>query len=71
VREFLAQNKITTLPHQPYSPDLAPHDYFLIPKLKTHLKRHHFETVENIKAAATRALNNISSEDFLHCYEEW
>jgi len=23
VREFLAQNNITTLPHPPYSPDLA------------------------------------------------
>ena len=69
VREFLAQNKITTLPHPPYNPDLAPYDFFLFPKLKTHLKGHHFGTVENVQAAATRALN-ISSE-FLHCYEEW
>jgi len=37
----------------------------------THLKGHHFGTAENVQAAATRALNNISSEDFLHCYEEW
>jgi hypothetical protein len=70
VREFLAQNKITTLPHPPYSPDLAPCDFILFPKLKTHLKGHNFGTVENVQAAATRALNNISSEDFLHCYEE-
>jgi transposase len=65
-REFLAQNKITTLLHQPYSPDLAPCDLFLFPKLKTHLKGHHFGTVENVQAAATRALNNISSEVFQH-----
>ena len=71
VREFLAQHNITTLPHPPYSPDLAPCDFFLFPKLKTHLKGHHFGTVENVQAAATRALNNISSEDFRHCYEEW
>jgi len=70
VWEFLAQNIITSLPHPPYSPDLAPCDFFLFPKLKTHLKGHHFGTVENVQAAATRALN-ISSEDFLHCYEEW
>ena len=70
VREFLAQNKITTLPHPPYSPDLAPCDFFLFPKLKTHLKGHNFGTVENVQTAA-RALNNISTEDFLHCYEEW
>jgi len=71
VREFLAQHNIITLPHPPYSPDLALCDFFLFPKLKTHLKGHHFGTVENVQAAATRALNNISSEDFLHCYEEW
>jgi len=70
VWEFLAQNNITTPPYPPYSPDLAPCDFFLFPKLKTHLKGYHFGTVENVQAAATRALNNISSEDFLHCYEE-
>ena len=69
MREFLAQHNIT-FPHPPYSPDLAPCDFFLFPKLKTHLKEHHFGTVKKVQAAATRALN-FSSEDFLHCYEEW
>jgi len=54
VREVLAQNKITTLPHPQYSPDLAPWDFFLFPKLKTHLKGHHFGTVENVQTAARR-----------------
>ena len=59
------------LPYPPYSPELDPCDFFLFPKLKTHVKGHHFGTVENFQAAATRALNNVSSEDFLHYYEEW
>jgi len=71
VREFLAQSNITTLTRPPYSPDLATCDFFLFPKLKTHLKGHNFGAVENAQAAATRALNNISNEDFLHCYEQW
>ena len=70
-REFLSQHNITTLPHPPYSPDLAPCDFSLFPKLKTQLKGHHSGTAENVQAAATRALNNISNEDFLRCYEEW
>jgi len=45
VWEFLVQNNITTLPHPPYSPDLAPCDFILFPKLKTHLKGHNFGTV--------------------------
>ena len=27
------------MPHPPYSPDLAPSDFFLFPKLKEHLKK--------------------------------
>jgi hypothetical protein len=45
--------------------------FVLFPKLKTHLKEHHFGTVENVQAEATRALKIILNEDFLHCYEEW
>jgi hypothetical protein len=37
----------------------------LFPKLKPHPKQHNFGTVEEVQAAATRALNNISVEDFL------
>jgi len=33
-REFLAHNSITALPQPPYSPDLAPCDFFLFPKMK-------------------------------------
>jgi transposase len=71
VWEFLAQHNITTLPHPTNSPDLALCNFLLFPKLKTCVKGHHFGTVENVQAAAKRALNNISSEDFLHCCEEW
>jgi hypothetical protein len=67
----MAPNNMTTLSNPPYSPEVAPCGFFLFPKLKTHLKGHHFETVENLQVAATRALNNISSENFQHCYEEW
>ena len=30
----LAKNNMTVIPHPPYSPDLAPCDFFLFPKLK-------------------------------------
>jgi len=38
VREFLAKNSITKMDHPPYSPDLAPCDFWLFPKLKNALK---------------------------------
>jgi len=42
-----------------------------IPQAQNLPEEHHFGRAENVKAAATRALNNISSEDFFRCYEEW
>jgi hypothetical protein len=38
VREFLASEQITVLGHPPYSPDLAPNDLFLSPKINEILK---------------------------------
>jgi len=38
VKQFLAQRKMTVLDHSPYSPDLAPANYFLFQKVKSHLK---------------------------------
>ena len=37
VTAFLKKEKVTVLPHSPYSPDLAPCDFFLFPKLKAFL----------------------------------
>ncbi|CAH1250095.1 SETMAR [Branchiostoma lanceolatum] len=36
------------LPHPPYSPDLAPSDFYLFPNLKSHLHGHHFETDDEV-----------------------
>ena len=37
VAVFLKKEKVTVLPHPPYSPDLAPCDFFLFPKVKAFL----------------------------------
>jgi len=37
-RRFLTDNNMTVVPHPLYSPDLAPCDFFLFPKLKMKLK---------------------------------
>ena len=53
IREFLAKKNIPVRPHPPYSPDLAPCDFYLFPKLKSKLKGHHFGTIENIQKVLT------------------
>lgn len=37
--------------HPPYSPDLAPSDYFLFPNLKKDIRGRHFDTNESLEAA--------------------
>jgi hypothetical protein len=39
---------MAVIPHPPYSHDLAPCDFFLIPKMKMKLKGLRFDTVEGI-----------------------
>ncbi|GFV60985.1 mariner Mos1 transposase [Trichonephila clavipes] len=39
VKRFLAKHSIPVLEHPPYSPDLAPCDFYLFPKVKYALKR--------------------------------
>ena len=38
VRNYLAKNKVPVLPQPPYSPELAPCDFYLFPKLKIVMK---------------------------------
>ena len=71
VREFLAKQTMATLPQPPYSPVLAPPDFFLFPQLKSILKGHHFGTVENVQAAVTNALKGIPVQDFQASYDAW
>lgn len=71
VREFLAEKSITLLEHPPYSPDLAPCDFFLFPKLKSVLKGTHHDDVETVKKATTDELKNIPKEAFQQCMQNW
>ena len=69
IQEFLAKKNIPVLPHPPYSPDLAPCDFYLFPKLKLKLKGHHFGMMENIQK--TDELHTLMENDFQYCYDQW
>ncbi|KAJ4444141.1 hypothetical protein ANN_05930 [Periplaneta americana] len=71
IHTFLAKHEITTVHQPPYSPDLAPCDFWLFPKLKTPLKGSRFESREEIMRNATTELNTIPKEDFQRCFRRW
>lgn len=70
VQQFLAKHSIPKVPHPPYSPDLAPCDFWLFPKLKYPMKGTRFYSIEEIRENTTRALKAIPKEDFLDCFKK-
>ena len=51
VTAFLKKEKVTVLPHPPYSPDLAPCDFFLFPKLKAFLAGRKYQSRQALGSA--------------------
>jgi transposase len=64
VKQFLAQRKLTVLDHPSYSPDLAPADYFLFRKVKSHSKGRLFDSIPDIQKAVTSTLNTTEKGNF-------
>ena len=69
--KFLATKQITVLEHPAYSPDVAPSDFFLFPKIKEILKWRHFDDIDDIRNNTTAALKVIPQNQFQNCFEGW
>ena len=51
---------IKTVPQPPYSPDLAPSDFWLFPKLRGR----RYETIEEMKEAVMKVIETLKQEGF-------
>jgi len=71
VQQFLAKHGTAQLQQPPYSPDVAPCDFFLFPRLKKVLKGHRFEATEDIKRNSTKTQLDIPKEEFAKCFQQW
>ncbi|KAJ8961075.1 hypothetical protein NQ318_008751 [Aromia moschata] len=71
VADYLVKAGITVVPQPPYSPDLAPLDFFLFPRLKTPMKPQgqHFGSVKNIQKACTDALKANPENDYRAAFD--
>ncbi|UYV65522.1 hypothetical protein LAZ67_3004586 [Cordylochernes scorpioides] len=58
-------------PNPPYSPDLAPCDFFLFGKLKKKLKGRKFQSIEEIKVESKKAMKAIPKTDYQRCFADW
>ena len=71
VQQFLAKHKIVQLRQPPYSPDVAPCDFWMFRKLKMALKGTRFNDIETIQSNATRELKAIPKSAFADCFKTW
>ena len=60
VTDDLTKMGIKTVPRPPYSPDLAPCDFWLFPKLRGC----RYETIEEMKEAVTEVIDTLTQEVF-------
>jgi len=62
---------MTIIPHPPYSPDLAACDFCLFPHMIDQTKGKRFADVSEVKKKKLEFLNNISTEEFQKCFQQW
>ena len=70
VTDYLSKMGIKTVPHRPYSQDLAPYDFWLFPKLRGC----RYERIEEMKEAVTKVIDTLTQEDFHRAFQkllEW
>jgi hypothetical protein len=61
---------MAAIPHPPCSPDLAPCDFFLFPKMKLKLKGRRIDTIEEIHAKSQRVLDTLIENDFQEAFQK-
>ena len=54
--------RIKTVPHHPYSPDVAPSDFWLFPKFRGC----RYETIEGMKEAVTKVIDTLLTQEDFH-----
>ena len=71
VTAFLKKEKVTLLPHPPYSPDLAPCDFFLFPKLKSFLAGRKYQSRLALGSAMHQYLITVPKSVYRDAFKKW
>ncbi len=64
---FIGERDMEMVPHPPYSPDLAPCDFFMFPRLKAELRGRQFRRIPEMQEAVKIILRRIPAEEFQNC----
>ena len=67
----LEKLEAAVLPHPPYSPDLAPSDFYLFGNLKRQLKGNSFRDRDELMNKLINIMNTITMEERIMVFLEW
>ncbi len=57
-------------PHPQCSPDLSPCDYWAFPLLKSKLRGHRFQSLEDVKTTVQRTMRDIPLTEYQNCFDK-
>ena len=71
VLQYLASHDMERAPQPPYSPDLAPSDFYLFGYIKGLLAGRSFNSAEELLSAVDEILSEISETTLMRVFKEW
>ncbi|CAG8845917.1 6728_t:CDS:1, partial [Gigaspora margarita] len=69
VTDYLKKERVKILPHPLYSPDLAPCDFFLFPRIKKELAGKSFNSIENLARSVQAIVDSIPKEEYQKSFQ--
>lgn len=70
-KAYLKASNVELLEHPPYSPDLAPCDFFLFPRLKDKMRGLRYSSANEAVEAFENLTSQVSQEEWSSCFNDW
>jgi histone-lysine N-methyltransferase SETMAR len=71
VMGYLEEQGIQLIPHPPYSPDLAPCDFWLFSRLKDHLRGTRYDSRSQLGSVIFQYMKQVPVQEYADCYDSW
>jgi hypothetical protein len=69
--EYTDHNSLKRAPHPPYSPDLAPADFYLFGHVKHQLQGQEFREGPGLVSAISEIVNQIPTDSLVDVFHGW
>lgn len=71
VKNYMTLKKLSRAPHPPFSPDLAPSDFYLFGKIKNKTQGVHFQDEEELLLTIQSEFEKIPKDELFRVFDGW